>query len=136
MAQHQQQQYAEAKCLPGTPSNKTNALYAFYHMKSVNKYINKCYARKSFDHSCSVRQKFPSPASRLLQRLMMPYHDTRDGNFCPYLMTMKDTYDLVLNWLVVLVFYSPLIHFRSFRAPSVNLATLFLGKPPRHFTSN
>ena len=27
------------------------------------------------------------------------------------------------------------LHFRSFRARSVNLATLFLGKPPRQFTS-
>ena len=36
---------------------------------------------------------------------------------------------------VVLVFYGPLTHFRSFRARSVNLATLFLGKPLRQFTS-
>ena len=31
-------------------------------------------------------------------------------------------------------FYGPLTHFRSFRARSVNLATLFVGKPPRQFT--
>ena len=39
------------------------------------------------------------------------------------------------GWLVVLVFYGSSTHFRSFRARSVNLATLFLGKPPRQFTS-
>ena len=39
------------------------------------------------------------------------------------------------SWLVVLVFYGPLTHFRSFRARSVNLATLFLGKPPGQFTN-
>ena len=38
-------------------------------------------------------------------------------------------------WLVVLVFYGPSTHFRSFRARSVNLATLFLGKSPRQFVS-
>ena len=37
--------------------------------------------------------------------------------------------------LVVLVFYGPSTHFRSFQARSVNPATLFLGKPPRQFTS-
>ena len=42
---------------------------------------------------------------------------------------------LDVGWLVVLVFYRPLTHFRSFRAQSLNLATLFLGKPPRQFTS-
>ena len=31
--------------------------------------------------------------------------------------------------------YGPSTHFRSFRARSVYLATLFLGKPPRQFTS-
>ena len=39
------------------------------------------------------------------------------------------------RWLIVLVFYGPSAHFRSFRAQSVNIATLFLGKPPRQFTS-
>ena len=33
------------------------------------------------------------------------------------------------------LFYGPSTHFRSFWARSVNLATLFLGKPPRQFTS-
>ena len=33
--------------------------------------------------------------------------------------------------LVVLVFYGPSTHFRSFRVRSINLATLFLRKPPR-----
>ena len=37
--------------------------------------------------------------------------------------------------LVRFLFYGPATHFRSFRAQSVNLATLFLGKPPRQFTS-
>ena len=37
--------------------------------------------------------------------------------------------------VVVLVFYGPSIHFRSFRAASVDLSTLFLGKPPMQFTS-
>ena len=42
------------------------------------------------------------------------------------------------QWFFVLVwflFYGPSTHFRSFRARSVNLATLFLGKPPRQFTN-
>ena len=34
-----------------------------------------------------------------------------------------------------IVFYGPSTHFRSFRARSVNLSTLFLAKPPRQFTS-
>ena len=37
--------------------------------------------------------------------------------------------------LVWFLFCGPSTHFRSFRAWSVNLATLFLGKPPRQFTS-
>ena len=37
--------------------------------------------------------------------------------------------------LVGLVFYGPSTHFMSFQARSVNLATLFLGKPPRQLTS-
>ena len=37
--------------------------------------------------------------------------------------------------VVVLVFYGPSTHFRLFRAQSVSLSTLFLGKPPRQFTS-
>ena len=37
--------------------------------------------------------------------------------------------------LVWFLFYGPSTHFRSFWARSVNLATLFLGKPPRQFTS-
>ena len=41
----------------------------------------------------------------------------------------------VVAVLVWLLFYGPSTHFRSFRARSVNLATLFLGKPPRQFTS-
>ena len=36
---------------------------------------------------------------------------------------------------VVLVFYGPSTHLRSFRVQSVNLATLFLGKPSKQFTS-
>ena len=34
------------------------------------------------------------------------------------------------GWLVLLVFYGPSTYFRSFQARPVNLATLFLGKPP------
>ena len=37
--------------------------------------------------------------------------------------------------LVWFLFYGPSTYFRSFWARSVNLATLFLGKPPRQFTS-
>ena len=33
------------------------------------------------------------------------------------------------DFIVVLVFYGPLTHFRSFLVQSVNLSTLFLGKP-------
>ena len=36
---------------------------------------------------------------------------------------------------VVLVFYSPSTLFKSFQVRSVNLSTLFQGKPPRQFTS-
>ena len=39
---------------------------------------------------------------------------------------------LVLVWFL---FYGPSTHFRSFRARSVTLTTLFLRKPPRQFTS-
>ena len=40
------------------------------------------------------------------------------------------------KWVLVwFLFYGPSTHFRSFQARSVNLATLFLGKPPRQFTS-
>ena len=42
---------------------------------------------------------------------------------------------LCLLCCVVLVFYGPSTIFRSFRARSVNLSTLYLGKPPRQFTS-
>ena len=41
-----------------------------------------------------------------------------------------------LNYVVGCVgAYDPSTHFRSFQARSVNLATLFLGKPPMQFTS-
>ena len=37
-------------------------------------------------------------------------------------------------WVGLILFY-PLTHFRSFWARSVTLTTLFLGKPPKQFTS-
>ena len=37
--------------------------------------------------------------------------------------------------LIWFLFYGPSTHFMSYRAWSVNLATLFLGKSPRQFTS-
>ena len=37
--------------------------------------------------------------------------------------------------LVWFLFYGPSTHFRSFRARSVSLTTLFLGKPSKQFTS-
>ena len=50
-------------------------------------------------------------------------HKTRDES-----NVIKIT--LNVNWFLVwFLFYSPSTHFRSFRARSVNLATLFLGKP-------
>ena len=49
--------------------------------------------------------------------------------------TVQTQIRLLLLWsgliLVWFLFYSPSTHFRSFQAWSVNLATLFLGKPPR-----
>ena len=39
----------------------------------------------------------------------------------------------LVGWLIVLVFFGPSTHFRSFQARSVNLTTLFLGKLPRQF---
>ena len=42
---------------------------------------------------------------------------------------------VVVVVVVELVFYGPSTRVRSFRARSVNLSTLFLGKPPRQFTS-
>ena len=47
--------------------------------------------------------------------------------------------EMIINlqgWLVVLVFSGPSTHFMSFRARSVNLAMLFLNKPPWQFTSS
>ena len=41
----------------------------------------------------------------------------------------------VLVVVVVLVFYGPSTLFRLFRVRTVNLSRLFLGKPPRQFTS-
>ena len=41
----------------------------------------------------------------------------------------------MMNVVVVLVFYGPSTLFRSYRVRSINLSTLFLGKPPRHFTN-
>ena len=39
-------------------------------------------------------------------------------------------------WILVwFLFYGPSTRFRSFRARSVTLTTLFLGRPPRQFTS-
>ena len=43
-------------------------------------------------------------------------------------------FGIMSQFLVWFLFYGPSTHFRSFRARSVNLATLFLGKPPRQFT--
>ena len=37
----------------------------------------------------------------------------------------------MVGWLVVLVFYGPSTLPMSFKARSVNLSTLSLGKPPR-----
>ena len=45
------------------------------------------------------------------------------------------TLSLKMIVVIVLVFYGPSTYFWSFRARSVNLATLFLAKPPRQFTS-
>ena len=48
--------------------------------------------------------------------------------------TYMTIFVVVVVVVVVLVFYGPSTHFRSFLAHSVNLATLFLGKPPKQFT--
>ena len=50
-------------------------------------------------------------------------------------MGFTNIYVVVVVVVVELMFYGPSIHSRSLRARSVNLATLFLGKPPRQFTS-
>ena len=50
---------------------------------------------------------------------------------CP----VKTLMPMLIWFLVWFLFYGPSTHFRSFRARSVNLATLFLGKSPRQFTS-
>ena len=42
---------------------------------------------------------------------------------------------LKLKLWLLLLFYGPSTHFRSIRVRSVNLSTLFLGKPHRQFTS-
>ena len=39
------------------------------------------------------------------------------------------------DFLVCFLFYGPSTHFRSFRAQSVTLTTLILGKPAMQFTS-
>ena len=46
------------------------------------------------------------------------------------LMLSQLFFDLFVGWLCWCS-----THFRSFRARSVNLAILFLGKPPMQFTS-
>ena len=38
-------------------------------------------------------------------------------------------------FVCVILFYGSSTHVRSFRVRSVTLTTLFLGKPPRQFTS-
>ena len=47
----------------------------------------------------------------------------------PYIIAYIEVYIVV-----VLVFYGLSTLFKSFRARSVNLSTLFLSKPPRQFT--
>ena len=60
--------------------------------------------------------------------------------FCSQNMDMQagenGTFQMKRNLrnVVVLVFYGPSTHFRSYRDRSINLATLFLGKCPRQFT--
>ena len=54
----------------------------------------------------------------------LPHHS------CTYIVKSRNGF--CLGWFL---FYGPSTHFRSFRARSVNLATLFLGKPPRLFSS-
>ena len=46
-------------------------------------------------------------------------------------------FDKLTNFVIVdeLGFYGPSTHFRSFRARSINQATLFLGKPPPVLTN-
>ena len=56
---------------------------------------------------------------------MLPYWGTN----------LRRKYWSWFGWLVVFVFYSLLTQFRWFRAWSFNLATLFIGKPARQFTS-
>ena len=56
-------------------------------------------------------------------------------SFVPGMRKMLCLLCCVLLCCVVLVFYGPSTLFRSFRARSVNLSTLYLGKPPRQFTS-
>ena len=56
------------------------------------------------------------------------------GNFVLWLRVsraVKCNFDFFLVWFL---FYGPSTHLRSFRERSVNLATLFLGNPPRQFT--
>ena len=61
------------------------------------------------------RQKFPSFGSRFgitRQSLVMPNHDPRDGNFCPTITAMKDTYSLFL-------LASVNVHFHAYDHPSI-----------------
>ena len=53
-------------------------------------------------------------------------------HFIGFVLLWRHEKNLVLVWFL---FYGPSTHFRSFWVRSVNLATLFLGKPPRQFTS-
>ena len=55
-----------------------------------------------------------------------------DWNHILYFILAQVLFSLIL--LIWFLFYSPSTHFRSFRALSVTLTTLFLGKPPWQLT--
>ena len=52
-----------------------------------------------------------------------------------YVIFSKQSGYFLYMLVAVLVFYGHSTHFRTFRARSVNLVTLFLDKPPRQFTN-
>ena len=62
--------------------------------------------------------------------------------FCHRRLIFSLCFEIKLNgydhdkFLIWFLFYGPSTHFRSFWAWLVNLATLFLGKPPRQFISS
>ena len=117
------------------PQNECRSLWPIFHGPVILSYILKsicCMNIILWDYESVWYDIWPKNKCRSLRPI---FHGAMILLYILKIIWYMNTILRDSVWFVLILFYSPLTHFWSFRARSVNLATLFLGKPPRQFIS-